>query len=79
VRQFALEAGCLGALGGALGVPTGVVAATAVAWIADWPIAVSLASLSGAFAMALGVGLAASIYPARLAASITPIDALRCS
>jgi putative ABC transport system permease protein len=75
--QFAVEAACLGGAGGVIGVPLGAVGAWFVARIAGWPVAVSLGGVAGALALALGVALAAGVYPARLAASVSPIEALR--
>jgi putative ABC transport system permease protein len=77
VAQFAAEAALLGGAGGLAGVPFGAVAAAAVGWIAGWPIAFSGVAIVGALSLALVVGLGAGIYPAYLAASVSPIDALR--
>jgi putative ABC transport system permease protein len=77
VRQFALEAALLGSVGGMVGVPVGLSAALVTARIAAWPIAVTAPSVLLALGLAVVAGLAASIYPARLAASITPIEAIR--
>jgi putative ABC transport system permease protein len=75
--QFAAEAALLGGAGGLAGVPIGALGAVSVAWIAGWPIALSGAAVMGALGMAFVVGLGAGIYPAHLAASVSPIDALR--
>lgn len=71
-RQIAIEAGVVGSLGGMIGIVVGLAAAVTTARVADWPVAVAGDSLLIAFALALGVGLAASIYPARLAAAMSP-------
>jgi putative ABC transport system permease protein len=75
--QFAVEAACLGGAGGVIGVPLGAAGAWMVARIAGWPVAVSAGSVAAALALALTVALAAGFYPARLAASVSPIEALR--
>jgi putative ABC transport system permease protein len=77
VRQFAAEAVVLAAAGGAAGVCLGTAAAFAVGTLAGWPVVVTPGAVAVALLLAAGVGLAAGTYPARLAASITPIDALR--
>ena len=77
IAQFALEAALLCAAGGLAGVPLGWVFAAAVAWLAGWPTAVSAASVALALVLATGVGLVFGVYPARVAASIDPAEALR--
>lgn len=76
---FAGEALLLGAAGGVVGVPVGAMAAATSAHFGGWPVAVSMTHVSGALALALGTTLGASLYPAHLAASLSPIDALRQS
>jgi putative ABC transport system permease protein len=77
LRQFAIEALLLGAAGGVAGVPAGVIGALAIARSAHWPVVTSVEAAAASLAIAMAVGLGAGLYPARVAAAVTPIDALR--
>jgi putative ABC transport system permease protein len=79
LAQFAIEAAALCVAGGVVGVLVGVGLSGIVALAAGWPVNVSIWAVLLALALACGVGLAFGIYPARLAAGIQPIDALRAT
>lgn len=75
--QFLVEAVSLCLLGGLIGVAIGVSASTIIAFVADWPVLVSPAVLGGAMAAAAATGICFGLFPARRAAHLNPIDALR--
>jgi putative ABC transport system permease protein len=76
-NQFLMEAFALSAAGGVLGVVLGVVLARIVAAWAGWDTLVTPASILLASGVSLAVGLASGFYPARRAARLDPIEALR--
>ena len=77
VAQFAAEASLLCLAGGGIGIPVGVLLSTIVAWLARWPVSVSPAAVGLALVLAAGVGLLFGIYPAKVAARLDPVAALR--
>lgn len=77
LAQFTIEALALCVAGGAVGVPLGAVLSALVAVAAGWPVSMSPAASGLALLMSAAVGLVFGVYPARMAARIAPIDALR--
>ncbi|MBV8519462.1 MAG: ABC transporter permease [Acidobacteria bacterium] len=75
--QFLFEAVTLSVLGGLIGVLVGVGVATGIGKIAHWPIVVSPTAILLSFGVAATVGIFFGFYPARKAARLDPIDALR--
>ncbi len=75
--QFLIEALVLCVLGGILGVLVGVGGAWALTYFADWRTVISLQAVAVALAFSAAIGLFFGIWPARRAASLDPIDALR--
>jgi len=75
--QFLVESVTLCLLGGLLGIGLGSGAASTLSKFAGWEVFVSPESVSLAFAFSAGVGLFFGIWPARRAARLDPIEALR--
>jgi len=75
--QFLFEAVTLAIVGGVLGVALGVGASLAVKHFLQWPIVVTPTSVALSFGVAAFVGIFFGFYPARKAARLDPIDALR--
>ena len=76
-RQFVIEAGTLTAVGGLLGVATGLAAGYIVPRTANIAVAITPAPVLIAVAVAVGVGVVFGVYPALRAARLAPIEALR--
>jgi len=77
MTQFLVEALFLCVLGGLLGVAAGYGAAEAMSRFAEWETAVSPEAVAAAIGFSAAVGLFFGIWPARRAAALDPIDALR--
>jgi|HubBroStandDraft_1064217.scaffolds.fasta_scaffold64826_2 putative ABC transport system permease protein len=77
LRQFLIEAVVLATGGGALGVLFGVLGAGAIALFAHWPASVPLAAVALALFFSAAVGVFFGYWPARKAAALDPIRALR--
>ena len=75
--QFLVESVTLCLLGGGLGILLGTVAARTLSRFAGWEVFVSPESVGLASAFSIGVGLFFGIWPARRAARLDPIEALR--
>ncbi|HXN78249.1 MAG TPA: ABC transporter permease [Candidatus Dormibacteraeota bacterium] len=76
-RQFVIEAGMLTALGGLLGVATGLAVGYVVPRAANIAVTITPFPVLVAVGVAVAVGLVFGVYPALRAARLAPIEALR--
>jgi len=77
LMQFLIEAVLLTMIGGIIGIILGAGGAMAVSRVLDWPTLISTQSITVAFFFSGAVGIFFGFYPARKAAGLNPIDALR--
>jgi len=75
--QFLLEALILSGIGGIIGIVLGLIAAIIIGKTTDFPTIIQFPSIVLAFAFAVSVGVFFGYYPAKRAASLDPIEALR--
>ena len=75
--QFLAEAVILSVTGGIAGIVFGVLITQAVAVFAGWPTFISLSAIALGFFFSAAIGIFFGYYPARKAARLDPIEALR--
>jgi putative ABC transport system permease protein len=75
--QFLVEAVTLSLIGGLAGIGIGIGTAVAIANFAEWRIVLSPESVMLAVAFAFAIGVFFGFYPARKAARLNPVEALR--
>jgi putative ABC transport system permease protein len=75
--QFLVEAVTLSACGGLVGIGLGLAVSSGLTALFEWSTRVSAGAILLAFGMAAAVGVLFGFYPARRAAHLDPIDALR--
>jgi len=77
LMQFLIEAVVIGVIGGAIGIVFGIGTSYAISSIAGWNTVITATPILVAFGFSVGIGLFFGLYPARKAALLNPIDALR--
>jgi putative ABC transport system permease protein len=75
--QFMIESIVISFIGGLIGILLGIVASWLVGKFGGWPIVITLSSIILSFVFSAAIGLFFGWYPARKAAALNPIDALR--
>jgi macrolide transport system ATP-binding/permease protein len=75
--QFLAEAVFLSVSGGIAGIITGVAFSLSLPLLTNWPTRVSVSAVLGGFIFSAAVGIFFGYYPARKAARLNPIEALR--
>ena len=76
-RQFIIEALVLASIGGVIGILFGLITSWLISAIAKWAVDVSLISIVVAALFSAGIGIFFGYYPAKKAANLDPIEALR--
>jgi putative ABC transport system permease protein len=77
LTQFLVEAVTLSLIGGVGGVAVGLGGSRAISYFADWRTLVGVEAIVAAFGFAAIIGVFFGFYPARKAARLDPIEALR--
>ena len=75
--QFLIESVLLSLVGGAIGTVAGILISKVASTLTGWPTQISVLSILVAFVFSALVGIIFGIYPAKKAAALNPIDALR--
>ncbi|MBV9073282.1 MAG: ABC transporter permease [Acidobacteria bacterium] len=77
LNQFLIESGTMAMVGGVIGILAGIFIAKSVTLLIGMPSAIAMWAVVAALAVATSVGLFFGVYPARKAAMLDPIVALR--
>ena len=75
--QFLIESVTLSSVGGVIGIVLGIVGSRVLSASAGWNTIVSPESIALAFCFAAAIGVSFGVFPARKAARLNPIEALR--
>ncbi len=77
LAQFLIEAIVISLSGGLIGILLGVAGAKVISGFAGWNTVLSWGAILAAFGVSVSIGLFFGLYPARKAALLDPIEALR--
>lgn len=77
MTQFLIESVLLSVSGGIIGIVIGLLSSHLVSTFMNWPVVILPASVALAFVVCSMIGIFFGWYPARKAAGLNPIDALR--
>ncbi len=75
--QFLIESIVLSLTGGLIGILLGLAVSLLIPWMLGWPTLVSVAAILGSVLFSATVGICFGYFPARKAAGLDPIEALR--
>lgn len=77
LRQFLVESALLSVLGGCIGIAVGIGAAWEITHLNGWPTRITHEAVLVAFFCSAAVGIVFGYHPARLAATLDPVESLR--
>lgn len=77
LKQFLIEAIVMTSIGGIIGILLGTFGALLISTVVNIPFVINGFSIIAAVGVSMGVGIIFGIYPAKRAANLSPIDALR--
>jgi len=77
MRQFLLESMTLSVSGGILGILVGAAVSAGITLLAKWSTSISVWSVVISFGISAAIGIGFGYYPAKKAASVSPMESLR--
>lgn len=77
IAQFLTETTTISTIGGGIGVLVGIGLVQVLTFFTGWSAAITLSSVALSLSISMAVGIVSGIYPARRAAGLDPISALR--